>query len=59
MGQKNGRYECEEEKNFGFDFSFSNISCIFASSDICFGEYGLISAFVIHILFIHLISIPL
>ena len=43
MGQNNRRYKCEEEKNFDFDFSFSNISCIFALCDICLGEYGLIS----------------
>ena len=42
-GTKKWTIQGEEEKNFGFDFSFSNISCIFALCDICLGEYGLIS----------------
>ena len=43
MGQILGRYISDFEKNFGLDFSFTILFCIFALGDICFGEYGLIS----------------
>ena len=59
MGQILGQYMCDIEKKFGLYFFFSFFSCIFALSDICFGEYGLISAFVLHIQVIILISIPI
>ena len=59
MGLILGRYSYTTGKKVDLNFFFSIFFCIFALGGIRFGEYGHISAIVLHILFINLISIIL